>query len=215
MGFYHGIQTKKDVNSSWDKPSSQRAPRQNSPSNPTQILCFLRVRKQNQCSSSSLEELFAVTNSEQKPRPEKSVLKRVDPLVFHNQGDSTNSSRYRSNHPTQNKPTKTQLTIMQRIANTHHNADLSDQPSLGTEFLTTLDTTMMEMDLILDAPGTIREFNTGTSNIDTPNIATEDDAYKFVFKETDFGTEATVATTTIEDTEYKTIHNIEMELIED
>merc|ERR1711992_242596 len=31
----------------------------------------------------------------------------------------------------------------------------------------------------------------------------------------DFGTEATVATTTIEDTEYKTIHNIEMELIED
>merc|ERR1711902_149702 len=85
---------------------------------------------------------------------------------------------------------------------------------LGTEFLTTLDTTMMEMDLILDAPGTIREFNTGTSNINTPNIATEDDAYEFVFKETDFGTEATVATT-IEDTEYKTIHNIEMELIED
>merc|ERR1712213_61573 len=86
---------------------------------------------------------------------------------------------------------------------------------LGTEFLTTLDTTMMEMDLILDAPGTIREFNTGTSNINTPIIATEDDAYEFVFKETDFGTEATVATTTIEDTEYKTIHNIEMELIED
>ena len=86
---------------------------------------------------------------------------------------------------------------------------------LGTEFLTTLDTTMMEMDLILDAPGTIREFNTGTSNINTPNIATEDDAYEFVFKETDFGTEATVATTTIEDTEYKTIHNIEMELVED
>merc|ERR1712061_243430 len=57
--------------------------------------------------------------------------------------------------------------------------------SLGTEFLTTLDTTMMEMDLILDAPGTIREFNTGTSNINTPNIATEDDAYEFVFKETD------------------------------
>merc|ERR1712079_243135 len=47
---------------------------------------------------------------------------------------------------------------------------------LGTEFLTTLDTTMMEMDLILDAPGTIREFNTGTYNINTPNIATEDDA---------------------------------------
>merc|ERR1711863_111938 len=68
---------------------------------------------------------------------------------------------------------------------------------------------------ILDAPGTIREFNTGTSNINTPNIATEDDAYEFVFKETDFGTEATVATTTIEDTEYKTIHNIEMELVED
>merc|ERR1712213_123990 len=86
---------------------------------------------------------------------------------------------------------------------------------LGTEFLTTLDTTMMEMDLILDTPGTIREFNTGTSNINTPNIATEDDAYEFVFKETDFGTEATVATTTIEDTEYKTIHNIEMELVED
>merc|ERR1712079_822487 len=86
---------------------------------------------------------------------------------------------------------------------------------LGTEFLTTLDTTMMEMDLILDAPGTIREFNTGTSNINTPNIATEDDAYEFVFKETDFGPEATVATTTIEDTEYKTIHNIEMELVED
>merc|ERR1712061_632283 len=86
---------------------------------------------------------------------------------------------------------------------------------LGTEFLTTLDTTMMEMDLILDAPGTIREFNTGTSNINTPNIATEDDAYEFVFKETDFGTEATVATTTIEDTEYKTIHNIGMELVED
>jgi len=81
---------------------------------------------------------------------------------------------------------------------------------LGTEFLTTLDTTMMEMDLILDAPGTIREFNTGTSNINTPNIATKDDAYEFVFKETDFGT-----TTTIEDTEYKTIHNIEMELVED
>merc|ERR1712073_67840 len=73
---------------------------------------------------------------------------------------------------------------------------------LETEFLTTLDTT-------------IREFNTGTSNINTPNIATEDDAYEFVFKETDFGTEATVATTTIEDTEYKTIHNIEMELVED
>merc|ERR1712073_14764 len=72
---------------------------------------------------------------------------------------------------------------------------------LGTEFLTTLDTTMMEMDLILDAPGTIREFNTGTSNINTPNIATEDDAYEFVFNETDFGTEATVATTTIEDTD--------------
>jgi len=54
---------------------------------------------------------------------------------------------------------------------------------LGTEFLTTLDTTMMEMDLILDAPGTIREFNTGTSNINTPNLATEDDAYEFVFKE--------------------------------
>merc|ERR1712152_57011 len=52
-----------------------------------------------------------------------------------------------------------------------------------------------------DAPGTIREFNTGTSNINTPNIATEDDAYEFVFKETDFGTEATVATTTIEDTD--------------
>merc|ERR1711876_81497 len=92
---------------------------------------------------------------------------------------------------------------------------LTSQTSLGTEFLTTLDTTMMEMDLILDAPGTIREFNTGTSNINTPNIATEDDAYEFVFKETDFGTEATVATTTIEDTEYKTIHNIEMELVED
>merc|ERR1712073_235988 len=60
-----------------------------------------------------------------------------------------------------------------------------------------------------------REFNTGTSNINTPNIATEDDAYEFVFKETDFGTEATVATTTIEDTEHKTIHNIEMELVED
>merc|ERR1712061_733191 len=92
---------------------------------------------------------------------------------------------------------------------------LTSQTSLGTEFLTTLDTTMMEMDLILDAPGTIREFNTGTSNINTPNIATEDDAYEFVFKETDLGTEATVATTTIEDTEYKTIHNIEMELVED
>merc|ERR1711876_105222 len=92
---------------------------------------------------------------------------------------------------------------------------LTSQTSLGTEFLTTLDTTMMEMDLILDAPGTIREFNTGTSNINTPNIATEDDAYEFVFKETDFGTEATVATTTIEDTEYKTIYNIEMELVED
>merc|ERR1712079_992378 len=92
---------------------------------------------------------------------------------------------------------------------------LTSQTSLGTEFLTTLDTTMMEMDLILDAPGTIREFNIGTSNINTPNIATEDDAYEFVFKETDFGTEATVATTTIEDTEYKTIHNIEMELVED
>merc|ERR1712079_962283 len=92
---------------------------------------------------------------------------------------------------------------------------LTSQTSLGTEFLTTLDTTMMEMDLILDAPGTIREFNTGTSNINTPNIATEDDAYEFVFKETDFGTEATVATPTIEDTEYKTIHNIEMELVED
>merc|ERR1712079_948457 len=92
---------------------------------------------------------------------------------------------------------------------------LTSQTSLGTEFLTTLDTTMMEMDLILDAPGTIREFNTGTSNINTPNIAPEDDAYEFVFKETDFGTEATVATTTIEDTEYKTIHNIEMELVED
>jgi len=86
---------------------------------------------------------------------------------------------------------------------------------LGTEFLTTLDTTMMEMDLILDAPGTIREFNIGTSNINTPNIATEDDAFEFVFKETEFGTEATVATTTIEDIEYKTIHNIEMELVED
>merc|ERR1712061_440529 len=86
---------------------------------------------------------------------------------------------------------------------------------LGTEFLTTLDTTMMEMDLIFDAPGTIREFNTGTFNIKTPNIATEDDAYEFVFKETDFVTEATGATTTIEDTEYKTIHNIEMELVED
>merc|ERR1712079_238678 len=34
-------------------------------------------------------------------------------------------------------------------------------------------------------------------------------------KETDFGTEATVATTTWEDTEYKSIHNIEMELVED
>merc|ERR1712079_176504 len=92
---------------------------------------------------------------------------------------------------------------------------LTSQTSLGTEFLTTLDTTMMEMDLILDAPGTISEFNTGTSNMNTPNIATEDDAYEFVFKETDFGTEATVATTTIEDTEYKTIHSIEMELVED
>merc|ERR1712079_791376 len=158
MGFYHGTQTTKDVNSSWDKPSPQHAPRQNSQSNPVQIFCFLRVRKRNQCSSSSLEELFAVSNSEQKPRPEKSVLRRVNPLGFHNQGDSTNSSQHRSNHPTQNKPTKTQFTIMQRIANTHHNADLSDQPSLGcpsgrgmggleTEFLTTLDTTMMEMDL--------------------------------------------------------------------
>merc|ERR1712079_205230 len=230
MGILRRTQTEEDVNSSWDKPSPQRAPRQNSPSNPVQILCFLRVRKQNQCSyssSSSLEELFAVTNSEEKPRPEKSVLRRVNPLVFHDQGiqptaaDTGAITQHRTNLQKLNlqscnvSPTPTTMLTSQTSPVSAAPPSGRGMGGLETEFLTTLDTTMMEMDLILDAPGTIREFNTGTSNINTPNIATEDDAYEFVFKETDFGTEATMGTTTIEDTEYKTIYNIEMELVED
>jgi len=70
-----------------------------------------------------------------------------------------------------------------------------------------MDNTMMEMDLMDETGAGIKEFNTGSSQINTPDISP--DTFEYVFTETGEAGNL-VATETFEDVEYSTLTEMEL-----
>ena len=70
-----------------------------------------------------------------------------------------------------------------------------------------MDNTMMEMDLMDEMGAGIKEFNTGSSQINTPDISP--DTFEYVFTETGEAGNL-VATETFEDVEYSTLTEMEL-----
>merc|ERR1712147_300663 len=116
------------------------------------------------------------------------------------------------NLPKQNQTCNLSLEATSTMLPSHHAVASVSQdwetegPSLAYQDFE-MDNTMMEMDLMDETGAGIKEFNTGSSEINTPDISP--DTFEYVFTETGEAGNL-VATETFEDVEYSTLTEMEL-----